>query len=701
MAAVQGNRHHDNIDRGAPVKIGGKAKTTDPAAVADGDRVDAYFDEIGRLVVKAENADGTDISGGAGGGDGAILDGASALIKATVSDLANSNPLNVAITDGSGDQITSFGGGVQYTEADTDASITGTAVLWEDGSDTLRAVSAAKPLPIGDAGGSLTVDGSVAVSAVSGTVAVTQSGTWDEVGINDSGNSITVDNATISVVGSGTEATAQRVTIATDSTGVLSVDDNGGSLTVDTPGGFGGGVQYTEGETDLTVTGNAIMWRDEDSLLQTTSTAMPLPVNLVADSGNSLTVDDGSGSLTVDGTLAVTQSGTWDEVGINDSGNSITVDNATISVVGTGTEATAQRVTIATDSTGVLSVDDNGSTLSIDDGGGIITVDGTVTANLAAGTNNIGDVDVLSIAAGDNNIGNVDIVTLPALVASSANIGDVDVLTVPADPFGVNADAVVAAGAAGSIQAKLRRLTTDIDAIKTSVAAATPAGTNNIGDVDVLTLPALVAGTANIGDVDVLTLPALPAGTNNIGDVDVLTLPGVGGLAAHAAATSGNPVYVAGRASAALPTDVGADGDAAGFWLERHGAQIVSQVPHLPFLGTPYTLTAKTVTATTAQTGVDIWSPTSGKILVITSIQIQTFATTAGTCQVWFGLTADTTYSRGTDLAIFDGEFAPSATLKPGWSAQGLWIGPAVDSELHYTTTNSLSIIITVWGYEV
>jgi len=34
------------------------------------------------------------------------------------------------------------------------------------------------------------------------------------------------------------------------------------------------------------------------------------------------------------------------------------------------------------------------------------------------------------------------------------------------------------------------------------------AGTNNIGDVDVLTLPALVAGTANIGDVDVLSVPA-------------------------------------------------------------------------------------------------------------------------------------------------------------------------------------------------
>jgi hypothetical protein len=65
------------------------------------------------------------------------------------------------------------------------------------------------------------------------TIAVTQSGTWDEVGINDSGNSITIDNAQLSVVGSGTEATALRVTIATDSTGVLSIDDNGGSLTVD------------------------------------------------------------------------------------------------------------------------------------------------------------------------------------------------------------------------------------------------------------------------------------------------------------------------------------------------------------------------------------------------------------------------------------------------------------------------------------
>jgi hypothetical protein len=53
--------------------------------------------------------------------------------------------------------------------------------------------------------------------------------------------------------------------------------------------------------------------------------------------------------------------------------------------------------------------------------------------------------------------------------------------------------------------------------LPTVQTGALPAGTNNIGDVDVLTLPALAAGTNNIGDVDVLTLPALAAGTNLIG----------------------------------------------------------------------------------------------------------------------------------------------------------------------------------------
>lgn len=165
------------------------------------------------------------------------------------------------------------------------------------------------------------VGAGVEATALRVTVATDSTGV---LSVDDNGGSLTVDNATISVVGGGTEATAQRVTLASDSTGVLSVDDNGAALTVDWAGTappIGAGVEATA-----------------------------LRVTVATDSTGVLTVDDG--------------------------GSSLTVDNATISVVGGGVEATAQRVTIASDSTGLLSVDDNG---------GSLTIDGTVTASSTTG----------------------------------------------------------------------------------------------------------------------------------------------------------------------------------------------------------------------------------------------------------------------------------------------------------------------------
>lgn len=60
-----------------------------------------------------------------------------------------------------------------------------------------------------------------------------------------------------------------------------------------------------------------------------------------------------------------------------------------------------------------LPVGDAGGSLTVDDGGGSLTVDGSVavTAALPAGTNNIGDVDVLTLPAlpaGANEIGAVN-----------------------------------------------------------------------------------------------------------------------------------------------------------------------------------------------------------------------------------------------------------------------------------------------------
>jgi hypothetical protein len=59
-------------------------------------------------------------------------------------------------------------------------------------------------------------------------------------------------------------------------------------------------------------------------------------------------------------------------------------------------------VTIASDSTGVVSIDDNGGT---------VTVDGTVTVG--------------AITAGDNNIGNVDVLSMPTGASATAVQGTV------------------------------------------------------------------------------------------------------------------------------------------------------------------------------------------------------------------------------------------------------------------------------------
>jgi hypothetical protein len=74
--------------------------------------------------------------------------------KISSTQLTNSTSMFVAIADSNGDQITSFGGGTQYDEGDTDATITGSAILWEDAADTLATVSASTPLPVNIVAGS-------------------------------------------------------------------------------------------------------------------------------------------------------------------------------------------------------------------------------------------------------------------------------------------------------------------------------------------------------------------------------------------------------------------------------------------------------------------------------------------------------------------------------------------------------------------
>lgn len=204
------------------------------------------------------------------------------------------------------------------------------------------------------------------------------------------------------------------------------------------------------------------------------SSAAPLQVSLANHAANATAVKvDGSAvtqpvsltSTTITGTVAATQSGTWTvqpgntanttawkvdgsavtqpvslatlpvtNAGtfvVQENGAALTalqlIDNAVSGAgfnitqlggaavpIGAGLETTAVRVTLPTDGTGVVKL-----------GAGTAEI-----GKLAAGTANIGDVDVLTIAAGDNNIGNVDIVTMPSVVLTAETtkvIGTVNV----------------------------------------------------------------------------------------------------------------------------------------------------------------------------------------------------------------------------------------------------------------------------------
>ncbi len=53
QAASAGDVAHDAADSGSPIKVGGQARTTNPTAVADADRVNATYDKVGRQLVQA------------------------------------------------------------------------------------------------------------------------------------------------------------------------------------------------------------------------------------------------------------------------------------------------------------------------------------------------------------------------------------------------------------------------------------------------------------------------------------------------------------------------------------------------------------------------------------------------------------------------------------------------------------------------
>lgn len=169
---------------------------------------------------------------------------------------------------------------------------------------------------IADGGNTITVDG---------TVNAAQSGTWN---ITNVSGTVSLPTGAATAANQSTEITALQ--LLDD----VVIADNNGFTDGTTKVSMAGFIYDEVAGTALTENDAAAARIDakraqigtiEDGVTRgryaTVSAANALKVD-----GSSVTQPVSLTSTTITGTVAVTQSGTWDEVGINDSGNSITVD---------------------------------------------------------------------------------------------------------------------------------------------------------------------------------------------------------------------------------------------------------------------------------------------------------------------------------------------------------------------------------------
>lgn len=531
----------------------------------------------------------------------------------------------------------------------------------------------------GTSGGTDGLPGSAATGL---TVMIHSAGS---IGVGDAGGSLTVDNSILSVVGGGTEATAQRVTIASDSTGVLSVDDNGSSLTIDGTVA----VSAVSGFISLQSTGTLDTNPSDRALrdngkVDIAAFDVGLPANSGVDIGDvtinnasgasAVNIQDGGNSITIDGTitsitnavtihsagsLAVTQSGTWN-IGTVTTVSAVTaISNAlpagtnnigdidVLSIV-PGTAATnlgkAEDAAHTTGDVGVMALavrqdadaafgaDLDYSPLQLDDngflkvnikagagsGGTASTDDGAFTAGAGSGTPMMGFVTADAVDSGDvgvvgmlanrqlkvtlydssgvelavgggtqytedaaaaaNPVGNALILVREDarggsltttdgdnVAARGTNAGELYVKHVDAIPVTDNGGALTVDGTVAVTHAALTELATAIDTeMQCDIVGALPAGTNNIGDVDILSI---AAGNNNIGDVDIASIAA---GTVTIGSVGSI------GTVPHDGVDSTSPIKIGFKAeSSPKGITLVADGDRTDAYSDLDGIQLV------------------------------------------------------------------------------------------------------------------------------
>jgi hypothetical protein len=165
------------------------------------------------------------------------------------------------------------------------------------------------------------------------------------------------------------------------------------------------------------------------------SSANPLPVTLASNA--------------ISGTVAATQSGTWNVTNVSGTvslptGASTAAKQPALGTAGTASADVLSIQGIASmtpiqvgDNSGSLTVDDGGTTLSVDDGGGVLTVDGTVTVQDGGGSLTVDGTVAVTDGGGSLTVdgtvtvidggGSVTVDGIVSLATGSAIIGRVGI----------------------------------------------------------------------------------------------------------------------------------------------------------------------------------------------------------------------------------------------------------------------------------
>jgi hypothetical protein len=603
---------------------------------------------------------------------------------------------------------------VQSTAANLNATVTGT-VTANAGTGTMNVSVQNASIPVTDNGGSLTVDGTVTANAGTGTFAV-------------SATSLPLPT------GAATEAKQPALgTAGTPSADVITVQ---------------GAVSMTA----LKVDGSAVTQPVSGTVTANAGTGT---MNVSVQNA-SIPVTDNGGSLTVDGTVAATQSGTWtlgansgvdigdvtvnnaggaSAVNIQDGGNSITVDGTVTANAGTGSFTVAQstatslkaqaevyqggtavgagaplQVTLANTGANATAVKVDGSAVTQ-------PVSGTVTANAGTGTMNV-SVQNASIPVTDNGgsltvdgsvsiTGSVD-TELPSAAALADGASNPTTPTVGAAALGFNGSTWDRLETATVFDGNTEANYSGVLAVKQVPKRVNPTAlgtaTNSASTVDVSgSCNVTVAISTTTTGTFVIEGTADNTNWGNIECFDVFADTWVSGTSITPTAGKVYSILAGGMRQVRIRTNATLGATVTHYFVLDQTQEFIAGIdtgpaPH----NFGYALIHKDGEYSTQQTTTALWTPATGKRFVITDLTISTGSTTSGIVTV-YDAAASTAYSVGTTPAIFRGEFAPSANAKPGVvkSFNVPYYSAAVNNRVHITTSAAMTVYIQVNGYEI